>query len=123
MAEQSVFWLGGKPGTAKAAEAPPEAEKFEPLIREACQSAGARWQSFVAALGGYGSWLAEIVHDGHRHRVIWNGKDKRLSLDRAVPSGGWEERRACTVANEDIDGFVAGTAGLLRMDSGDPPSQ
>ena len=113
MSEQSVFWLGGKPGTAKAAEGPPEAEKFEPAIRDACQAAGARWQGFVASLGGYGSWLAEIVHDGERHRVIWNGKDKRMSLDRVVPSGGWEERKACSIATEDLPGFVAGAANLL----------
>jgi hypothetical protein len=120
MSEQPVFWLGGKPGTAKGAGDAPEAQRFEPAVREACEAAGARWQNFVAALGGYGSWLAEIVHGGHRHRVIWNGKDKRLSLDRALPSGGWQELRACPVASEDAAGFLAGTAALLGKDAGNP---
>lgn len=120
MAEQPVFWLGGKPGTAKDAEAPPDAEKFGPPIREACVAAGARWQTFVAALGGYGSWLAEIIHEDHRHRVIWNGKDKRLSLDRALPSGGWEELKSREVLSEDTTGFVAGTADLLGKKTDTP---
>jgi hypothetical protein len=113
MSEQPVFWLGAKPGTTRAAEVPPEAGKFEPAIRDACQAAGAEWQGFVVSLGGYGSWLAEIVHEGERHRVIWNGKDKRMSLDRAVPSGGWVERQSCSAPTEDLTGFVAGTKSLL----------
>lgn len=113
MSEQPVFWLGGKPGTAPPAHAAPAAAGLEPAIGAACTTLGLQFEGFVAALGGYGSWLAEVSHDGQRHRIIWNGKDGRLSLDRALPRGGWEELRAGTVASADAAGFIAGMQELL----------
>ena len=74
-------------------------------------------EEFVAALGAYDSWLVQFVKDERRHRVIWNARDQRLSLDRALPSGGWEELRACPVDNQDVTGFVTGTRSLLSADS------
>ena len=41
MSEQPVFWLGGKPGAAKnKVREAPEAERYEPAIRDACAACG-----------------------------------------------------------------------------------
>jgi hypothetical protein len=114
MSEQPVFWLGGKPGSTRQIDASrPAAANLEPAIGTACASLGLQVDTFVAALGGFGSWLVEVTRDGERHRVIWNGKDSRLSLDRALAHGGWEELRACAVASADAEGFIAGIRQLL----------
>lgn len=118
MSEQPVFWLGGKPGSARQVDASrPPAANLEPAIGTACASLGLQVHTFVAALGGFGSWLVEVTRDGERHRIIWNGKDSRLSLDRALAHGGWEELRACAVASADAEGFIAGMRRLLSPSS------
>ena len=41
VAEQPVFWLGGKPGNKKtAARDKPVAEGYETAIRDACEACG-----------------------------------------------------------------------------------
>ena len=113
MKEESVFWLGGKPGAPKEIRTAPATEQLAPAIRGACEALGLQVDDFVASLGGYGSWLVQLKRDGAMHRVIWNGKEARLSLDRALPRGGWEELRACAVQSPDAAGFVAGVQRLL----------
>jgi hypothetical protein len=113
MKEESVFWLGGKPGGAKQSRTEPAAEQLAPAIRGACEALGLQVDDFVAALGSHGSWLVQITRDGEPHRVIWNGKDRLLSLDRALPRGGWEQIQACTVATQDAPGFISGLQHLL----------
>jgi hypothetical protein len=114
--EEAVFWLGGKPGTQKSAEAPPEAEKLEPAIRDACRSHGLEPEDFVAALGGYGSWLVHFSRSDRRERIVWNGRDRKLVLQKAIRSGGWEDLRDCAVATLDEPGVVAGIAALMAPD-------
>jgi len=112
--EESVFWLGGKPGTQKAAEAPPEAGKLEPAICDACRAHGLEPEEFVAALGGYGSWLVHFCRENARQRIVWNGRDRKLVLQTPIRSGGWEDLRDCPVTGADQAGFVAGIATLLQ---------
>jgi hypothetical protein len=111
--EESVFWLGGKPGPQKAAAAPPAAESLEPAIRRACVAQGHEPEDFVAALGGFGSWLVHFSADGRRQRIVWNGRDRKLVLQAALRSGGWEDLRDCPVATADEAAFTAGVATLL----------
>jgi hypothetical protein len=112
--EESVFWLGGKPGTQKAAEAPPEAGKLEPAIGAACRAHGLEPEDFVAALGGFGSWLVHFSRNNARERIVWNGRDRKLVLQKPIRSGGWEDLRDCPVTTADQAGFVAGIATLLQ---------
>lgn len=121
--EAGVFWLGGKPGTAQQADAPPEGLQYEAPIRAACSECGVAVDNFVAALGGYSSWLAEFTRTGRRHRLIWNGKDHRLSVDRALPQGGWEELIHQPLAKPGVAAFVAGARELLSLPAADQPPQ
>lgn len=117
MKEESVFWLGGKPGTQKAATDPPAAEGLEPAIREACRASGLEPENFVAALGGYGSWLMSVSGAGGHQRIVWNGKDRKLLLQRPLRSGGWEDLHECPVAAADAAGFAGAIAALLDIDT------
>ena len=117
MKEESVFWLGGKPGTQKAAEAPPEAGQLEPAILDACRAQGLEPEDFVAALGGYGSWLVHFSRSPRRERIVWNGRERKLVLQAAIRSGGWEDLRDCPVATTSQDAFVAAIATLMAVDS------
>ena len=121
--EAGVFWLGGKPGTAQQANAPPAGLQFEAPIRDACSDCGVVVDNFVAALGGYDSWLAEFTRTGRRHRLIWNGKDRRLSVDRALPQGGWEELTHQSLTKPDVAAFVAEARTLLSLPAADNPPQ
>jgi hypothetical protein len=115
--EESVFWLGGRPGTQKAAAAPPDAAGLEPAVLAACRAAGLAPGDFVAALGGYGSWLVHFTRGARRERIVWDGRNRRLVLQGALRSGGWEDLRDCAVATPDEAGFVAAIAALLPADS------
>lgn len=116
MKEESVFWLGGRPGTQQAADAPPPAAALEPAIRSACQARGLAPGDFVAALGGQGSWLLHFSAGEQRQRIVWNGRDRRLVLQQALRAGGWEDLRNCAVTATDAAGFIAGMAQLLDGD-------
>lgn len=117
MKEESVFWLGGKPGTQKAAAAPPESGQLEPAIFAACRAHGLEPGDFVAALGGYGSWLVHFSRSPRRERIVWNGRERKLVLQAAIRSGGWEDLRDCPVEAANQDGFVAAIARLMAADS------
>ncbi len=117
MKEESVFWLGGRPGRRQTATAPPTAEWLEPAIREACRARGLEAEEFVAALGGHGSWLVGFSRDGRRERIVWNGKDQTLVLQRALRSGGWEDLRESPAITSDEAGFTVAIAALLDPDA------
>jgi hypothetical protein len=70
-------------------------------------------EDFVAALGGYGSWLVHFSGAGRRQRIVWNGRDGKLVLQAALRSGGWEDLRDCPVAAASEAAFAAGVATLL----------
>lgn len=119
MADQPVFWLGGAPGKSKANERkPPEAERFEPAIREACEGCGYDVDEYVAAQGGFGGWLAHLERDGKQYRVFWSGKAERLSFEESGP-GGWQELAGRELADEGLPGFVEGVKALLTPADGE----
>jgi hypothetical protein len=113
--EEGVFWLGGKPGSRKATEATPEAAGIEPAILAACRAHGMEPENFVAALGAHGSWLVDFAGKTRRERIVWNGRERKLVLQRASRSGGWEDLRECPVASADGHAFSAGIALLLQQ--------
>jgi len=114
VAEQPVFWLGGKPGATKSNEPKkPEAERYEPAIRDACEACGYKLDEYVAAMGGFGGWLAHLVKDGKRFRVFWSGKDQRIRFEHAQDHGGWGELAAADVADDGVPAFVESLKTLL----------
>ena len=117
MAEQPVFWLGGKPGSnSKKEPQRPEAERYEPALRDACSACGYTVDEYIAAQGGFGGWLAHLERDGQRYRIFWSGKDERISFERARPSGGWDELAVAKLGNDGAPGFVAAVQSMLDSD-------
>lgn len=116
--EEPVFWLGGKPGTAQAAAQPPDAERLRPCVLAACRDHGLEPEDFVAALGGFGSWLVHFSRGPQRQRIVWDGRARKLVLQAALRSGGWEDRRDCPVTSADEAGFKTAIATLISTDSG-----
>lgn len=116
MAEQPVFWLGGKPGGKKKAERErPAAERWEAALRDACESCGYEVDQYVAAQGGFGGWLAHLDRDGERYRVFWSGKNRQLSFEQARP-GGWQAVHASTeVEDTGVAGFVTAVKAALQQ--------
>lgn len=113
MAEQPVFWLGGAPGKKKSDERQsPEAERYEPAVRDACEACGFEVDEYIAAQGGFGGWLAHLYRDGEQFRVFWNGKEKKLLLERARPHG-WDEIAAADQDDEGLPGFVEAVKRML----------
>lgn len=121
MKEEPVFWLGGRPGTPNDIEAAPENGSLEPAVRAACRAAGLEPEDFVAALGGYGSWLVHFTRARRRERIVWNGRERQLVLQKAIRSGGWEDVQACDVTGTDEAGLAAGIKALIVPDRGLSP--
>ena len=111
--EQPVFWLGGTPGKAGNSDKPPEAERYEPALREVCEACGFDVDEYVVAQGGFGGWLLHLEHDDCRYRVFWSGKSNRLSLETAHAGGGWNEVCGADVEDNGLPGFVAAVRTLL----------
>lgn len=117
MAEQPVFWLGGSPGKKKTNErAAPEAERYEPALRDACEACGFDFDEYVAAQGGFGGWLAYLDRGGERYRLFWSGKSQTLALERSR-TNGWDEVRSRELKDEGLPGFVQAVHGLLNDDA------
>lgn len=91
MSEHEIMWIGRQPAADQHAELPTDDPAFEARLRDVCEAAGCPVQRYVAARGGFGSWLLEIERDNQTQRLIWNGKESRLSLDRPNRGGGWDE--------------------------------
>ncbi|MGI9290358.1 MAG: hypothetical protein ACR2QG_03665 [Gammaproteobacteria bacterium] len=117
MAEQPVFWLGGKPGN-KAKPSAPEAERYEPTLTEACEACGFEVDEFVAARGGYGGWLMHLERAGERYRLFWSGKSNQLNLEAAKPHG-WVEVATAEQKDEALPGFVEAVKTMLA-ENGEP---
>jgi len=122
VAEQPVFWLGGTPGKSKdRGRNSPEAERYEPALRDACSACGYQVDEYVAAQGGFGGWLAHLDRAGKRYRIFWSGKTKHLSFEAAHSGGGWNELGGADVADEGVANFVAALKAVLNnqdQDSG-----
>ena len=112
MAEQPDFWLGGTPGKKTHERRSPEAERYEPALREACEACGFDVDEYVAAQGGFGGWLAHLEGEGQQYRVFWSGKANELKLEVARPSG-WDEIAVAEQQDDGLPGFVDGLKALL----------
>ncbi len=68
----------------------------------------------MAAAGAYGSWMIRFSRDDAKHRLVWNGKEGRLVLERATSGIDWDELQSCPVAERDTSGFVTAVQSLLQ---------
>ena len=114
MADQPVFWLGGAPGKSNTQDKAPEAERYGPALREACEACGFEVDEYVVAQGGFGGWLMYLEQGGERFRLFWSGKSKRLSLEATHSGGGWNELHGADVEDDGLPGFVAASKDLLQ---------
>lgn len=117
MAEQPVFWLGGKPGNKTSKPEAPAAERYEAPLREACEACGFEVDEYVVARGGFGGWLAHLDRDGERYRLFWNGKAAELSLEQHHERGGWAAVRTRATPDEGLPGFVGAVREILQDSS------
>ncbi len=122
MAEQPVFWLGGKPGSKDKGREPPEAERYEAALREACEACGYEVDEYVTALGGFGGWLAHLERDHTRYRLFWNGKAGQLAFEEHQERSGWHELRARETPDEGLLGFINAVRNILQPESTDKPA-
>ena len=56
----------------------------------------------------------ELSRNAGNQRVVWNGKDKKLSLQVELSNGGWDDAAETSVASENIDGFIEGVTAVLN---------
>ena len=118
MSEQPVFWLGGKPGKGKdKGREKPEAERYEPAIRDACMACGYDLDEYVAAQGGFGGWLAHLESQGNRYRLFWSGKDSYMKFEQAFDRGGWSELASVEVSDNGAPAFLEAIRALLTAHS------
>jgi hypothetical protein len=118
VSEQPVFWLGGKPGASKnKSRENPEAERYEPAIRDACGACGYELDEFIAAQGGFGGWLAHLENQGNRYRLFWSGKDSHMKLEQALNHGGWTELASADVTDDGLPSFVESIKAILAANS------
>jgi hypothetical protein len=112
VSEQPVFWLGGKPGKSNEPKQP-EAAAYEAALRDACTDCGYALDEYVAAMGGFGGWLAYLNQDSARYRLFFNGKAGQLAFERAQPHGGWEAVATQELTDTGVAGFVNAVRALL----------
>lgn len=120
MAEKPVFWLGGKPGNKQQGRKPPEAERYEPALRDACAACGYEVDEYVAAQGGIGGWLAHLEREGKRYRLFWSGKSTQLAFEEFREPGGWHVLHAADTPDEGMAGFVDAVRHMLTANSAGP---
>ena len=114
MSEEPVFWLGGKPGDKTKGNEPPEAERYEAALRDACEGCGYEFDEYVVALGGFGGWLAYLNRDGEDYRLFWNGKAQQLNLEKKPQRGEWQELKSEATPDEGLPGFVTAVRSILQ---------
>jgi hypothetical protein len=117
VAEHEVMWIGRRPAALAPVEHPATAETFAEAVTGICASCGCDVADYVAAAGAYGSWLVRFERDGHRQRLVWNGKDGRLVLEQATTGVDWNELGSNPVNDRDQDHFVAAVRTLLETQS------
>lgn len=113
MAEHEVMWIGRRPATLAPVEHPATSEAFAEAVTTACADCGGDVADYVAAAGSYGSWLLRFARDGQHQRLVWNGKDGRLVLERATTGVDWQELGTRPVSERDQEHFVAAVRALL----------
>lgn len=113
MSEQPVFWLGGSPGKSRGkGRKAPQAERYEPALRDACEACGYDVDEYVAAQGGFGGWLAYLERGDSRYRLFWSGKDNRLSFESAH-AGSWNEVATKEIEDDGLPAFVEAVKTIL----------
>ena len=117
VAEQPVFWLGGKPGDKNKGRQAPDAERYEDALREACEGCGFEVDEYVAAQGGFGGWLAHLEQAGTRYRLFWNGKAAELTLEKLPERGSWQTLITRPTPDGGLAGFVTAVRELLQDDT------
>ncbi|MDP6095871.1 MAG: hypothetical protein QGG67_07790 [Gammaproteobacteria bacterium] len=119
MSEQPIFWLGGAPGQSKdKGFVVPEAERYEPALRDACEACGFQVDDYVAAQGGFGGWLVHLVRGTSRYRVFWSGKTNQLKFESAHSGGGWNEAGVTDIEDAGLPAFVEAVKALLSDRNG-----
>jgi hypothetical protein len=113
LAEHEVMWIGRRPASAAPVAHPATTEAFAEAVTAACANGGCDVQEYVAAAGAYGSWMVRFARGGERCRLVWNGKDGRLVLERATAGVDWDELSTAPVQDRDTAGFVSAVAALL----------
>lgn len=113
MAEHEVMWIGRRPAAMATVEHPATTEAFADAVTRACAGAGCEVQDYVAAAGPYGSWMVRFIRDGHRCRLVWNGKEGRLVLEQATAGIDWQELTAAPLENREADSLVSAVTALL----------
>lgn len=114
MAEHEVMWIGRTPAAMAPAENVAATEEFAEAITQACTGCGCEVQDYIAAAGVYGSWMVRFLREGGKQRIVWNGKEGRLVLERAVTTVDWEETRHGRVDDRNQAGFVTAIGNLLN---------
>ncbi len=114
MAEHEVMWIGRRPAALATVEHPATSEEFATAVTTTCADAGCSVQDYVAAAGAYGSWMIRFSRDDAKCRLVWNGKEARLVLERATGGIDWDELHSCPVAQRDTAGFIAAVQSLLQ---------
>lgn len=114
MAEHEVMWIGRRPAAMAPVEHPATREEFAEAVTSACAGCGCDVQDYVAAAGVYGSWLVRFERNGERQRLVWNGKDGRLVLEKATAGVDWLELGSSPVSERDEAHFLAAIHALLK---------
>jgi len=107
------MWIGRRPAAMAPVEHPATTEAFAEAVTRACAGADCDVQDYVAAAGPYGSWMVRFARAGQRCRLVWNGKEGRLVLEKATGGIQWDELAAMPVQDRDADGLVKAVTALL----------
>jgi hypothetical protein len=107
------MWIGRRPAAMTPVEHAASTEAFAEAVAGACASCGCEVEDYIAAAGAYGSWLVRFGRDGRRQRLVWNGKDGRLVLEKATTGPDWSELGSSPVSERDQEHFVAAIRALL----------
>ena len=113
VAEHEVMWIGRRPAAMTPVEHAASTEAFAEAVTGACAGCGCEVEDYIAAAGAYGSWLVRFGRDGRRQRLVWNGKDGRLVLEKATTGPDWSELGSSPVSERDQEHFVAAIRALL----------
>jgi hypothetical protein len=114
VAEHEVMWIGRRPAASLPVEHAATSEAFAEAVTGACANCGCAVEDYIAAAGSYGSWLVRFGRDGQRERLVWNGKDGLLVLERATTAVDWSELASSPVTHRDQEHFVAAVRALLE---------
>jgi len=118
MEEKGVFWKPSRKTGAVETKAV-NAGELQAAVRQLCESAGFDCNDFLAAAGTYGSWLVRLARAGDDHRIVWNGKERRMVLEASRGQAGWDELGACAADGADIASLLDGVKTLLDSSPGD----